>query len=200
MPFVACSCANISSCCLFRKKKNRSGRSWKKSWRRITARSQRLRPNWLRISCVLWKSRERSTRSAWSWSRTGRSSRRRSRKSSSARASPGPSSPSPWRPQNKTAPPSSAGHPPPPIQLLFLLLLIIQPHSSSSSVERSLRFGSAERRGGATSVLTRSLPALKRRQLFTLEGPSPPPPHPHPAAQMTLVLLFFLFCFVCFIF
>ena len=115
----------------------------------------------LRSSCVLWRSRERFTRSAWSWSRTVRNSRRRSRKSSSARASPGPSSPSPWRPPNETAPPSSTCRTLPsssssPIQLS---LLIIRPHaSSSSSVERSLRFGSAEgrpRRGRQPGVLTR---------------------------------------------
>lgn len=42
----SCACANMESCRPSRRKKNQSGRSWKKSWRRITARSPRLRPNW----------------------------------------------------------------------------------------------------------------------------------------------------------
>lgn len=99
------SCANMAPSLPSRKKKNPSGRSWKKSWRRITARSPKLRPNWPKISYELWRSRERSTRSVWSWSRTVRSSRRRSRKSSWARASPGPSSPS------RSKPPTDTPHP-----------------------------------------------------------------------------------------
>lgn len=50
---VACSCANMAPCHLSRRKKNLSGRSWKKSWRRITARSPMLKPSWLRSSCAL---------------------------------------------------------------------------------------------------------------------------------------------------
>lgn len=40
------SCANMVPCHPSRRKKNLSGRSWKKSWRRITARLPRLRPSW----------------------------------------------------------------------------------------------------------------------------------------------------------
>lgn len=45
-----CSCTNMEPCHLSRRKKNLSGRSWKKSWRRITARSPRLRPNWYALN------------------------------------------------------------------------------------------------------------------------------------------------------
>lgn len=57
----------------------------------------------LKSSYVLWRSKERFMRSAWSWSRTVRSNRRRSRKSSWARASLGPSFPSRLKPRNETA-------------------------------------------------------------------------------------------------
>lgn len=43
---VAYSCFNTAPCHPCRRKKNRNERSWKKSWRRITARSPRLRPSW----------------------------------------------------------------------------------------------------------------------------------------------------------
>lgn len=56
---VACSCANTAPCHPCRRKKNLNGRSWKKSWRRITARSRRLRPSWYALlrqqkSCCCW--------------------------------------------------------------------------------------------------------------------------------------------------
>jgi hypothetical protein len=36
----------MASCHPFRRKKHPNGRSWRKSWRRITARLPMLRPSW----------------------------------------------------------------------------------------------------------------------------------------------------------
>lgn len=76
-----------------------------------------------------------------------------------------------------------------PIQLSLLIIIIIQPSSSSSSsVERSLRFGSAEGKAGCVNSL---LPGLEEE---AAPDCSPRPP----AAQKTLVCAFFsvLFTFL----